>query len=193
MDDLLKLAVGEGSSLTRSFWFGKLLQLHEDKEIITKHGHPPASSSSHSKSDISALDNLDGDVKEKVKLMSITSSVDSELLGSRVAEALECLRHCETSLSQNVYDLVVSRSTHSIPPRMLLSISESSFLLKDCTLDWNVVSVHLDKGTQHKYRHCIDLIMSISLSSISLLGKSWGWWIRVIVCHKYQYIMAWWL
>ena len=147
VDDILKLAGGAGSSLTHSFWSGKLLQLYEDKELITKHNQHPASSPSPSKSSTSALDDLDSDVKDKMKLMSTTSSVDCELLGSRVAEALECLRHCDTSLSKNVYDLVVNRSTHSVPAGVLLSISESSFLLKDCTLDWNVVSVHFDKGT----------------------------------------------
>lgn len=142
--DILKLVGDEGSSLTRSFWFGKFLQLHEDKKIITKHGHPPVSSSSRSKSDTSTLDdNLDSDVKEKIRLFS---SADCELHGSHVAEALECLRQYETSLSLNVYNLVVNCPTHSIPAGVLLSISESSFLLKDCTLDWNVVSVHFDKG-----------------------------------------------
>lgn len=164
--DILKLTGGEGSSLTRSFWFGKLLQLHGDKEIITKHGHPLASSSSHSKSDTSTLDNLDSDVKEKIRSMNIISSSDSELLEYHVAEALESLRHCETSLSPNVYNLVVNRSTHSIPPGVLLSISESSFLLKDCTLDWNAVSVHFDKGrvTVYVTRHLLHfLAISVSL------------------------------
>ena len=149
LDVILKLVGGKGSSLTRSFWFGKLLQLHEDKQIITKHGHSLVSLSSHSKSDTSTLDNLDSDVKEKI------NSADSELLGTHVAEALECLRQCGTSLSQNVYNLVVNRSTHSIPPGVLLSISESSFLLRDCTVDWNVVSVHFDKGrvTVYMTRH----------------------------------------
>ena len=175
---MLRLADGEGSSLTRSFWYGKFLQLLPEEEIVkysqplTQHGAQsiPVNSSetaapgqsidekisqlTHalvlSSSDGGNLDSaieLDTEQSEGIttRLGGDICSPDFELLRPHIVEALKYLKCHETSLSPNVYDLVVN-SIQSVPPELVLSISESAFLLKDCTLDWDIVSLHLNNG-----------------------------------------------
>lgn len=141
IEDALRLAGHEGSSLTRSFWFGKFLQLLSEEELI-KHeqslAHVP-STTSFTCSVSAATHNL----KEELESRSDSCPPDSRR--PEIAEALKCLKHCETSLSPNVYDLVVN-SALSTPSEPLSSIFKSSFLLADSTLDWDKVSVHLDEG-----------------------------------------------
>ena len=178
----LRLACGEGSSLTRSFWYGKFLQLLPEEEIIKcdqsfiipHHGArlTPVSSSetaalnrprggeeekisqlTHaqalSSSDVGNVDSLihlntEKDHKEQ-GITESSGNVSSPDFGPHIVEALKCLKHCKTSLSPNVYDLVVN-SIQSAPPEHLVLTSESTFLLKDCTLDWDVVSLLLNNG-----------------------------------------------
>ena len=180
----LRLACGEGSSLTRSFWYGKFIQLLPEEEIIkcdqllTHHGAQltPVSSSetvallsqpmggeeekisqlTHAQAlsspdggDVDSLIHIDTEKDHKER--GITDNTESKGGDSslnfrpHIVEALKCLKHCETSLSPNVYDLVVN-SLQSAPPEHLVLTSESTFLLKDCTLDWDVVSLHLNNG-----------------------------------------------
>ena len=188
IEDVLRLACDEGSSLTRSFWYGKFLQLLPKEETVkysqplTHHG---AQSTLINSSEAAALSQPTGGEEEKIArlthaqalsssdggnvdsmiqfdtkaeqsnkkhrstdnidLRSAFCSPDFERLGPHITEALKCLKHCETSLSPNVYDLVVN-SIQSAPLERLMPISESTFLLKDCTLDWAVVSVHFNNG-----------------------------------------------
>ena len=156
-EQFLRLAGDDGSSLTRSFWFGKFLQqLPEDE--LSKLGLSgsrsvsgliqalrQSSSSNSACSDSSSL-SKDGERRE-IKLTSSVGSFDVE-------EVMKCLTDSKTSLSPNVYDIVVN-STHSLPPTLLSSILQSSFLRKDCTLDWDTVALHLEecKGTSHLNNH----------------------------------------
>ena len=173
----LRLAGGEGSSLTRSFWYGKFLQLLPEEELVkynqplTHHGAQsiPVNSSESpalgqpmdekisqlthalvlSSCDGGNLIELNTEQSERntTRLGGDVCSPDFELLRPHIVEALKCLKCHETSLSPNVYDLVVN-SIQSAPPDLDLSasISESAFLLKDCTLNWDVLSLHLNKG-----------------------------------------------
>lgn len=180
VDDILRLAGDEGSSLTRSFWFGKFLQLLSDKKIIQL-DHPLESSSA---SPCSPTPSHARPKDEDLTLLNTTFLQDStELLMAHVAEALKCLRHYETSLSPIVYDLVVSRSgTHCIPPGLLSSISESSFLVKDCTLDWDVVSMHLDKGRVAAHvTVSFRPIFSTALETLTNMVWIWGYAAVVVV------------
>ena len=176
----LRLACGEGSSLTRSFWYGKFLQLLQEEEII-KHDQllthyrtqlTPVSSSETvalsqpmdgDKEKISqlahaqALSSLGGrnvdssihlDIEKDKKEQGITDNTemkDSLDYRPHMVEALKCLKHSETSLSPNVYDLIIN-SIQSAPPEHLVLTSELMFLLKDCTLDWDVISLYLNNG-----------------------------------------------
>ena len=150
IEDALRLAGQHGSSLTSSFWFGKFLQLLHDEEAI-KEDHPLSLSSfrttlsNHDSSINTVTSNPEVIQRERIQVASDFSSRNCEGRRPQIEEALKCLKHCETSLSPNVYDLVIN-STHSIPSRLLSSISESSLLLNDSTLDWNTVSVLFDKG-----------------------------------------------
>ena len=178
LEDALRRARGEGSSLTCSFWYGKFLQLlPEEKAVKCIQPFIRQGTLINSSSQIAANQPVDGeegeiplltthaqalsspdggnvdsliqfDTEKGDKTQKITESrgdVSSLDYGPHIVEALKCLRHCETSLSPNVHDLVVN-SIQSAPPDHLASISQSSFLLKDCTLDWNVVSVLLNNG-----------------------------------------------
>ena len=185
VEDALRRAHGEGSSLTRSFWYGKFLQLLPEDNVVeyiqpsTHQGMrltTPVNSSSQTAALLSqpvggeeekisplmtyaqALSSPDGgnvdsliqrDTENGEKTQGIIEprgDVSSLDYGPHIAEALKCLRHCETSLSPNVYDLVVN-SIQFAPPEHLASISQStSLLLKDCTLDWNIVSVLFNNG-----------------------------------------------
>lgn len=75
----------------------------------------------------------------------MADSVGSSDVRFDTEEAMKCLTNSETSLSPNVYDIIVN-STHSLPPTLLSSILQSSFLLKDCTLDWDTVALYLENG-----------------------------------------------
>ena len=185
VEDALKRARAEGSSLTRSFWYGKFLQLLPEESAVkyiqpsTHQGTrltPPVDSSSQT---VALLNQPVGGEEENISPLATThaevlsspdgGNVDSSIqrdtengektqgiteprgdvssldFGPHIEEALKCLRHCETSLSPNVYDLVVN-SIQFAPPEHLALISQSSLLLKDCTLDWNIVSVLFNNG-----------------------------------------------
>lgn len=186
VEDALRRARGEGSPLTRSFWYGKFLQLLPEENaveynVIQPSAHqgtqltPPVNLSSQSADLLShpvggeeekislptthaqALFSPDGgnvdssiqcDAENGEKMQGITEpcgDVSPLDFGPHITEALKCLRHCETSLSPAVYDLIVN-SIQFAPPEHLASISQSSLLLKDCTLDWNIVSVLFNNG-----------------------------------------------
>jgi hypothetical protein len=185
LEDALRRARGEGSSLTRSFWYGKFLQLlPEEKTVnffqpsthqqtllinsssqtaaqpemggeeekisqLTPHAQALSSGSDGRKVDSSIQ--LDAEKSDRTQGITESSclNVSSLDFGAHIVEALKCLKYCETSLSPNVYDLVVNsiQSRSAAPPEHLASrISQSSFLLRDCTLDWNIVSVYLNNG-----------------------------------------------
>ena len=190
----LRQACGEGSSLTRSFWYGKFLQLlpeEETLEHIQSIAHhdgaqlTPLSSSetvgalpsqpmpmggkeekmsqlthaqslsSHNPDHGSSVDSsihLDPEKPgDKYTMPGITDDIESNGdvssldLEPHIVEAVKCLKHRETSLSPNVHDLVVNSIQLSSSEHLVL-ISESTFLLKDCILDWDVVSLHLNNG-----------------------------------------------
>ena len=146
---LTQAADVEGSSLTRSFWFGKYFQQLSDDELhdlglsgsrlslVTPSQPSSVSSTGPGSSTISE----DGDRKEN----KLATDVRSSGLRFDVMEAVKCLKDVETSLSPNVHDITVS-PTHSLPLDRLSAILESTFLLNDCTLDWDAVALHLETG-----------------------------------------------
>ena len=96
------------------------------------------------------LDAETGDGTQGISDNIVESSGDASSLdyGPHIVEALKCLKHCETSLSPGVYDLVVNSMNQLALTEHLVLISESTFLLKDCTLDWDIISLHLNSGNQ---------------------------------------------
>ena len=186
VEDALKRARAERSSLTRSFWYGKFLQqLPEENavEYIQPSTHQgtrlttPVNSSSQTaallsqpvggkEKNISPLTthaqvlsspdggNMDSSIQRDTEngektpqgIIKPCGDVSPLDFGPHIAEALKCLRHCETSLSPAVYDLIVNSIQFAPPAEHLASISQSSLLLKDCTLDWNIVSVLFNNG-----------------------------------------------
>jgi hypothetical protein len=182
LEDALRRARGEGSSLTRSFWYGKFLQLLPEEKMVkyiqqlsTRQWTPLINSSSQTAAQpgmggeeekisqltphVQALSfgpdgrkadssiQLDAEKSDKTQgITELSGGISSLDFGAHIVEALKCLKYCETSLSPNVYDLVVNSIQSATPPEHLASISQSSFLLKDCTLDWNIVSVYLNNG-----------------------------------------------
>ena len=190
MDAALQLACSDGSSLTRSFWCGKFLQLLPEEEAVkyTQLFHFTGQSTSISTSEQTVAGALNQPITDEEDTIAAThpthlrasSSSDGENLDPaielvtgrpskkeegivtrgdsrgdvhsqdfrrHILKALKCLKQCETSLSPNVHNLVVdSFHGQSAPADLVTSLSKSSFLLKDCTLDWDVVSLHLNSG-----------------------------------------------
>lgn len=216
----LRLAGGEGSSLTRSFWYGKFLQLLPEEEIVkcnqplahqgaqstpvsssetaalsqpmdseeeetTRLTHAQAPSSSYSGNVDSAIqhDADKGDKKQGItdnmELRGGVYSTDFENLGPHILEALKCLKRCETSLSPNVYDLVVN-SIECAPSECKASISESAFLLTDCTLDWDVVSVHFNNGNLDYHSLLCTFIVCLNIGRVQRLPK----WCQSMCFHS---------
>lgn len=150
MEELLRLADRDGSSLTRSFWFGKFLQLLPgEKLLVPPHKYLLESSSPSITTASCDVDSTTPDhhcdERSELKPTIDVCSPNCDDLRPQIAEALKSVKRCETSLSPNVYDVVVN-SSHSVPPRLLSSISESSFLLSDATLNWDTVSLYLEGG-----------------------------------------------
>ena len=142
----------EGSSLTRSFWFGKCFQQLSEEELhdlglsgsrlsLVTPSQTLQPSSVSSTGPGSSTISEDGDREEN----KLATDVRSCNLRFDMMVAVKCLNDAETSLSPNVHDIIVC-PTHSLPPDRLSAILESTFLLNDCTLDWDAVAVHLETG-----------------------------------------------
>ena len=136
MEELLCRAAKDSSVITRSFWLGKFLQLL-----------PELSNEQCQLSRVEEYHHVDRS----------TQSLHGKPLHVHTQQALECLKECETSLSPNVFRLIVrsiadlsledDNQSSSVHNNVTSLVGESILDKTHCTLNWASVSKWFGEGT----------------------------------------------
>ena len=155
MNSFLSQATAEGSSLTRSFWYGRFLQALPSGSLGAC--QQELQSGGVMEGDARTTDVITDGVPACKNLHSQAMYGETRL--QHVRDAMECLSTHETSLSPGVFSLITT-SVPRTPAADDGAPSISDILTQDYCLNWPILSEYF-KGTVICFSMMIDLHTNI--------------------------------